>query len=101
MPLFAAASKLTVWEKVQAVPMSTWISLLIAVIVVILLVRVWRALRELNEFAPWITLFMVGGSVVLYWTYERTEPKVLSPLFNVLAHYLPSKIPYKDAPVAR
>lgn len=97
----AASSKPTVWEKVQAVPMSTWVSLLIAVIVIVLVVRVWKALKEFNEFAPWIALFMVGGSVVLYWTYERTEPKVLSPVFDVLSQYLPSKIQYKDAPAAR
>ena len=44
---------------------------------------------------------MIGGSVVLYWTYERTEPKVLSPIFDFLAQYLPSKIQYKEAPVVQ
>ncbi len=100
--IFAAAStKPSVWEKVQAIPMSTCISLLVALIVIFLLVRVWKSLKEFNEFAPWIALIMVGGSVVLYWTYERTEPKVLSPIFDVLARYLPSRIQYKDAPVTR
>jgi chromate transport protein ChrA len=96
--LAAASANPTVLQKVQAVPMSTWISCLIAVIVIVVLVRVWKTLQEFNEFAPWIALFMLGGSVVLYWTYERTEPKVLSPIFDVLAQYLPSKIQYKDAP---
>ncbi len=100
--LFAVASaKPTVWEKVQAVPMSTWISLLIAVVVIVVLVRAWKTLAEFNEFAPWIALIMIGGSVVLYWTYERTEPKVLSPIFDFLAQYLPSKIQYKEAPVVQ
>jgi hypothetical protein len=95
--LFAAAAKPTVLEKIQAIPLSTWISVLVAVIVIIVMVRVWKTLKEFNEFAPWIALFMIGGSVVLYWTYERTEPKVLSPIFDVLAQYLPSKIQYKDS----
>jgi MFS superfamily sulfate permease-like transporter len=99
--MLSIATKLTVWEKVQAVPLSTWLSLLVGVLVIVLLVRVWKGLREFNEFAPWIVLVMIGGSVVLYWTYERTEPKIFSPVFDVLAQYLPSKIQYKDAVTPR
>jgi chromate transport protein ChrA len=99
--LLLATAKPTVLEKLQAVPTATWISLLVAIVVIIALVRLWKVLREFNEFAPWIALVMVGGSVILYWTYERTEPKVLSPIFDVLSQYLPSKIQYKDAPTVR
>jgi amino acid transporter len=99
--VIAAAAKPTVWEKVQAVPMSTWMSLLVAILVLLVLVRVWKTLSEFNEFAPWIALVMVGGSVIVYWTYERTEPKVLSPVMDFLAQYLPSKIQYKDAPMPK
>lgn len=95
--LLAAATKLTVWDKIKAVPLETWASIAVAVLVIILLVRLWKNLREFNEFAPWIALFMIGGSVILYWTYERTEPKLLTPVINVLSQYLPSKIPYQDA----
>lgn len=98
-PLFVAAAKPTVWEKLQAVPMSTWISLIVALIVLFFVVRAWKSLKEFNEFAPWIALIMIGGSVILYWTYERTEPKILSPVMDFLANYLPTKIQYKDAPV--
>lgn len=100
MLLFVAAatsSKPTVWEKVQAIPMSTWVSVVVAIIVLILIVRIWKSLREFNEFAPWIAVVMVGGSVLLYWTYERTEPKPLSPVIDVLAKFLPSKIEYKES----
>ena len=93
----AAAAKLTVWEKIKAVPFETWGSVAVAILVLILLVRIWKNLREFNEFAPWIALFMVGGSVLLYWTYERTEPKILSPAIDYLADYLPSRMPRKDA----
>ncbi|MEN9841117.1 MAG: hypothetical protein RL376_917 [Verrucomicrobiota bacterium] len=94
----AAAAKTTVLEKIQAVPKETWINLIIAVVVIFALVRVWNSLKEINEFVPWIALFTIGGAVVLYWTYERTEPKVLSPIFNELAKVLPSRINFKDAP---
>ncbi len=97
--LFAtAAAKTTVLEKLQAVPKETWISLLVAVFVIFALVRIWKSLKEINEFVPWIVLFSVGGAVILYWTYERTEPKILSPIFNELARVLPSRVGYKDAP---
>lgn len=92
-----AAAKPTVWEKLQAVPKETWISLLVAVVILFLLVRVWKSLKEINEIVPWIALFTLGGAVVLYWTYERTEPKILSPIFDQLAKVLPSKIQYKDS----
>lgn len=97
----ATAAKSTAWEKIHAVPFSTWLSLVVALVVVFVLVRVWKSLREFNEFAPWLALVLVGGSVVVYWTYERTEPKVLSPVFDVLARYLPSRIQYKDAPALK
>lgn len=99
--LAAASSKPTVWEKVQAIPMSTWLSVLIGVVVIVLIVRVWKSLREFNEFAPWIALIMVGGSVVLYWTYERTEPKAISPVIDFLAKYLPSRIEQKESPAPK
>ncbi len=99
--LLAAAAKPTVWEKVQAVPMATWLSLIIIFIVLFILVRIWKSLKEINEIVPWIALITIGGSVVLYWTYERTEPKFLSPIFDQLAKILPSKIEYKESDAPR
>lgn len=89
-----AASKPTVWEKIQAVPKETWISTLIAIGIIFILVRIWKSLAEVNEIIPWIALITVGGAVILYWTYERTEPKFLSPIFDELAKILPSRIQY-------
>jgi hypothetical protein len=92
-----APAKLTVMEKLQAVPKETWISLLITFAVIFMIVRVWKSLKEINDIVPWIALFTVGGAVVFYWTYERTEPKMLSPIFDQLSKILPSRIEYKDA----
>lgn len=91
-----AAAKPSVWEKLQAVPKGTWISLLIAAGVIFLLIRIWKSLAEVNEIVPWIALITVGGTIILYWTYERTEPKLFSPVFDVLARYLPTRIQYGD-----
>jgi hypothetical protein len=89
-----AASKPTVWEKIRNVPKETWISTLIAIGVIIILVKIWNSLKEVNEIVPWVALVTVGGAVILYWTYERTEPKFLAPVFDELAKILPSKIEY-------
>ncbi|TAG28924.1 MAG: hypothetical protein EAZ36_05125 [Verrucomicrobia bacterium] len=101
MNLFLAATKLTVMEKLQAVPKETWISLLVATGVVVVIIWMWKSLKEVNEIVPWIALITVGGSVVLYWTYERTEPEVLSPIFDQLSRVLPSKIEYREAPMLK
>lgn len=94
--LAATTLKPTVWEKLDAVPRDTWLSLLVIALVLWLLVRVWKSLREVNEIVPWIAFVTIGGTVMLYWTYERTEPKMLSPIFDQLSRILPSKIEYKE-----
>jgi len=99
--LLLAVAKLTVLEKVQAVPMATWISLMVFFIVLFILVRIWKSLKEINDIVPWIALITIGGTVVVYWTYERTEPKFLTPIFNQLAKHLPSRIEYKEADAPR
>jgi hypothetical protein len=94
----AAAKKLTVWERIQSIPKETWINVGIALLICIVLIKMWKNLREVGEIVPWIVMVLLGGSVVLYWTYERNEPKFLSPIINELSRVLPSKIEYKDAP---
>ncbi len=91
----AAAAKLTVWEKILAVPRDTWLSLLLGIAVIVLVKRVWRDLKEINDIVPWIALVAVGGAVLLYWTYERTEPRLLTPLINKMAEVFPTKFEYK------
>ena len=90
-PFFIAAAKLTVWEKVQAVPATAWLTLASSLAVLLVLARVWRTLAEINEVVPWVVFVVVGGTTALYWTYERNEPKVLTPVVDVLAHWLPTQ----------
>jgi hypothetical protein len=91
-------SKQTVWEKLKAVPKESWISLGVTVLCIIIIIKIWKNLREVGEIVPWIVMVLMGGTVILYTTYERCEPKVLTPIFNELARVLPSKIEYKEAP---
>jgi len=104
MLLLAALSvtnKLTTWEKMQNVPKETWISCGVAILVLVVIIKLWRNLREVGEVVPWIVFILFGGTVILYWTYERTEPKVLAPIFDQLSRVLPSKIEYKEAPLIK
>jgi di/tricarboxylate transporter len=96
--LATAATKPSVLDKLKAIPSETWISIAIGILVIFVLVRIWKSLREVNEFVPWIVLITVGGAVVLYWTYERKEPKILTPIINELAKILPTRPAYKDVP---
>jgi O-antigen/teichoic acid export membrane protein len=97
---FAAITpKLSTWEKLQAVPLATWWQVIIAVIVIFLIVKAWKTLSSLNDVVPWVVLVTLGGAVVMYWTYERTEPSLLRPIFDELAKIFPSRIEYKEAPM--
>jgi MFS superfamily sulfate permease-like transporter len=91
-----AGGKLTVWEKIQAVPTGTWVDLGITVIVIVGLIFLWRSLKKINDIVPWVVFVTLGGTVIMYWTYERKEPKILAPIFDQLAKVLPSKIQYRD-----
>lgn len=92
-PLLAVLGKKpTVWEKFLAVPQDTWVSLLVGFVILVLLSRVWKNLKEINEVVPWIALFSIGSVVLLYWTYERQEPRLLSPLIDKLAEVLPTRV---------
>lgn len=84
-------AKLTVWDKIQAVPVSTWIHLGGAVLALLVLVRFWQQLAELNEIVPWVVFIVFGGTSLLYWTYERNEPAFLTPVIEILAGHLPTR----------
>lgn len=99
--LLAAAAQPTVWDKLAAVPRETWLSLLVTAFSIWLIVRVWKTLREINETVPWVALVTLGGTLIMYWTYERTEPRLLSPIFDQLAKVLPSRIEYRNRPEPR
>lgn len=89
IPLLAAAS--STWENVRRIPSQTWINLGICVLAVVLVVRMWRALRRFNDFAPWIATTLFASMILCYWVYERTEPRFLTPVVERLTFFLPTK----------
>jgi MFS superfamily sulfate permease-like transporter len=89
-PLFVAA-QLSTWEKLKAVPKDTWLNLGIVVLAVVIIVKAWRALKRLNDFAPYIAAAIAGSMILFFWVYERTEPRFLTPVIEPLTHFLPTK----------
>jgi hypothetical protein len=85
------AAHLTAWDKVRHIPFQTWLNLGICVLAVALVLRMWRTLKSLNDYAPWIALVMAGFMILCYWTYNRSEPRFLTPVVEKLALVMPTK----------
>ena len=85
------AARLTAWEQLKHVPKQTWINLLICIGAVVIVIRVWRALKRFNDYAPYFAALLAGTMIFFYWVYNRTEPKFLTPLVNQLEPFFPTK----------
>lgn len=89
--LTIAAAPPSAWEQLQHVPKQTWINLIICVLAVVIIIRVWRTLKRVNEYAPYFVSIVAAFLICCYWVYERTEPRFLSPLVDKLAPFFPTK----------
>ena len=85
------AAPLTTWEKLQRVPNQAWLNLVICVVAVVLVVRMWRALKKFNDYAPYIVAMIAASGIMAFWVYERTEPAILTPVVERLTNFLPTK----------
>lgn len=85
------AAQLSTWEKLKHVPKNTWINLGICVLAVVIIIRLWRALKRLNDYAPYIATVVAMCGIMAYWVYERTEPAFLTPVVEPLTGFLPTK----------
>jgi hypothetical protein len=86
-----AAAPPSALDQLRAVPKQTWINLAICVIAVIAIVKLWKGLRAINEFVPYIAAVLAGFLILFYWVYERAEPRFLTPVVEQLAHFFPTK----------
>lgn len=88
-PIIAAQTAVS--NKFPYLPKQVWINIAIVVIAVVIVVRLWRALRALNDYAPWFVAVLAGSMIFFYWVYERTEPRFLTPVVDQLVNFLPTK----------
>lgn len=86
-----AAAPPSAWDQLRAVPKQTWINLAICVVALVAVVKLWKVLRSINEFVPYIAAALASFLILFYWVYERTEPKFLTPVVEKLVHFFPSK----------
>jgi hypothetical protein len=75
----------------KRVPKHTWINIGIFILAAIVLSRLWRVLKRVNDLAPYLAVAVACAIIFLYWVYERTEPAFLTPFVNLLAQFLPRK----------
>ncbi|MBM3851988.1 MAG: hypothetical protein FJ399_02395 [Verrucomicrobia bacterium] len=88
--VFAAAPP-SLWDQVRSISKQTWINLAICVLAVVVIGRVWRGLKKINDFVPYIVAVLAAFLIFFYWVYERCEPRFLTPLVEKLAPFFPSK----------
>ena len=86
-----AAAQSSVWDQLKSIPKQTWINIGICVLTVVVIIKVWKVLKTINEFVPYIVGVLAAFLIFFYWVYERTEPSFLSPIVDKLAPFFPSK----------
>lgn len=89
LTLLAAQPSLV--EQVRRVPGSTWITLLTSLIAVVVIVRLWRGLKRINDYAPYLAAMFGGAVLFLLMVYNRSEPRFLTPLVERLTAFFPTK----------
>jgi MFS superfamily sulfate permease-like transporter len=87
--LFAAQA--SVGEQLRRVPKETWINLAVGILAIVILVRLWRGLRQINEYAPYIAAVFTGTVLFQAMVYYRNEPRFLTPLVEPLTAFFPTK----------
>lgn len=92
----ALATQTAVWEKLRHIPGQTWLNLGLCVLTVVVVLRLWRTLKKFNDYAPWIVSMLAGVMLLSYWTYNRTEPRFLTPVVEKLTMFLPTKVKHEQ-----
>lgn len=89
-----AAAQTSFLDHLKAVPKQTWINIGICLVTVIVMIKVWKALKKLNDFLPYIAAVLAAFVIFFYWIYERSEPRFLTPVIDRIAPFFPSKTTY-------
>ncbi|MCB1106307.1 MAG: hypothetical protein H7A44_04600 [Opitutaceae bacterium] len=100
MPDLAPLLIFAAFEKLRQIPLQFWINLGLCALALIMVIRFWRALREINSFMPWLATMIAAAMILSYWTYNRNEPRFLTPFVDKLTLVLPTKAKH-DADLER
>ena len=89
--LTLAAAQKSAWDQLKGIPKETWINIGICVLAVVIITKVWRGLKKVNEFVPYIVAVLAAFLIFFYWVYDRSEPRFLTPIVEKLAPFFPSR----------
>lgn len=90
-PELLAAAQPSAWDSLKSVSKDTWINLALCIVTVVIVVRLWRVLKKINDFVPYIFAVLAACLIFFYWVYERREPRFLTPVVDQLAPFFPTK----------
>jgi hypothetical protein len=82
---------LTTLEKLQRVPVEFWLRIVMIISVFTLTIVLIRGISQMNKVVLTMTIFVVVTVFGFSWIYERSEPKMFTPLINKIAPFFPSK----------
>ena len=85
------AAQPSVGDRVRVIPGQVWLNLGICVVALIVLVRVWRGLKQFNEFAPHFATAFACFMILFFWVYHRSEPRFLTPVVEKLTYFFPTR----------
>lgn len=83
-------------DKIRRIPADTWVNLAIGIVSVFVVIRAWRTLKRLNDYAPYIAMAVMASGVFFYWVYSRTEPAFLTPIVERLTPFFPTQAKQQD-----
>lgn len=84
-------------EKLRHLPHGVWLNVAIFIIGAFVIVRLWRTLRSVNDYAPYLAIGVFGTCVFFYWVYTRTEPAFLTPIVERLTPFFPTQATQQDS----
>ena len=89
--VFSLAAHSTTFDRLRHIPATSWLNLAIFVISVIVVYKMWRTLKAVNDYAPYLAGGVIATCVFFYWVYTRTEPSFLTPVVERMAPFFPSR----------
>ena len=85
------AAQSSALEKLGEIPFQTWVNVGLCILAGLIVARIWKGLREVGDFMPWLAVIIAGAMILSYWTYNRNEPRFLTPVVDRLTLLLPTK----------
>ncbi len=92
-----AAQSSSLLNKLKQIPSQTWINLVLCIVTIVVISKMWKMLKGIGSAMPWVVMFIAGFMMLSYWTYNRTEPRFLSPFVDKLTLILPTKAQHDKA----